>query len=610
MCGIIGATGIADVGQILIDGLKRLEYRGYDSAGIAIIDNDHHLQRLRTTGRVQELQNIFNNHLIHGLTGIAHTRWATHGIPNEQNAHPHIAGNQIAIVHNGIIENHQEIRKKLAKNGYQFTSDTDSELIAYLIFAAIKQGHDFLSAVQSLRNELSGAYAIGIINVNEPDRIIAMRNSSPLVIGLGENINYVASDILALTNLTQNYIYLEDGDIADIKHDAIKIYSENNELVKRDARHINVKHELIDKGEFTHYMLKEIFEQAQAATATLQSRVTSTHVLPQAFGVQALDVFKTIERVQIVACGTSFHAGLIGKQWIEEIVGLPAQAEIASEFRYRKKIIEPNTLFVTLSQSGETADTLAALRLAKKSGYAKTLTICNVPESSLVRGSDLVLMMNAGVEIGVASTKSFTCQLIGLLLLSLSLGKTHQLSEKDETEYVKQLNQLPDLIQKTLQLAPAVKLMAETFADKQNAIFLARGIEYPVAMEGALKLKEISYIHAESYPAGELKHGPLALIDSNIPVVVLAPNDDLLTKLKSNLEEVLSRQGKLILITDEKTNLSQTENTNSIIMPVTPALITPILYAIPLQLLAYYAAVLKGTDIDKPRNLAKSVTVE
>lgn len=610
MCGIIGATGSQDVSQFLIDGLKRLEYRGYDSAGIAVITPNHDLARLRTAGRVEELQKNYDQHPIHGHTGIAHTRWATHGEPNEKNAHPHIAGNHIAIVHNGIIENHLELRDQLAQAGCQFSSETDSELIAHLVYLKLQKGIDFLTAVKALRHELNGAYAIGIICVSEPNRIIGIRHGSPLVIGKGDTANYIASDVLALAPLTQQFIYLEDGDIADITDTTITIYSHANEMIERELKHIDVKHQLADKGDFAHFMLKEIYEQPEAATATLQSRISCDQVLIEAFGVNAPAIFKQVQRVQIVACGTSYHAGLIGKQWIEEMANLPAQAEIASEFRYRKKIIEPNTLFVTLSQSGETADTLAALRLAKKSGYSKTLTICNVPESSLVRESDLVLTMNAGTEIGVASTKSFTCQLIGMLLLSLALGKTHQLSKKMEEHYVNHLQQIPALLRQVLALDDVIKELAPTLKDTHHALFLARGIEYPVAMEGALKLKEISYLHAEAYPAGELKHGPLALVDEQMPVILLAPKNELLDKVKSNLEEVLSRHGKLIVFTDTKTQLQKKEGIKCVLMPEIPDEIAPVLYAVPLQLLAYHVAALKGTDIDKPRNLAKSVTVE
>ncbi len=609
MCGIIGAVAKTDVAQLLVDGLTRLEYRGYDSAGIAILDNHHHLQRLRTLGKVSKLATLLKKKPMRGETGIAHTRWATHGKPSERNAHPHIAADEIALVHNGIIENHGLLRAQLIQKGCILTSETDSELVAHLVYLKIQTTHDFLSAVQMAREELKGAYAFGFIYKKEPGRLIAMRSGSPLVIGIGVGEHFIASDALALLPLTRQFIYLEEGDIADIQCNRLTIYDKTNAKVNRSLHTLDNNLTSAIKGDYQHFMLKEIFEQPDAILSTLEGRITYERVLVEAFGVDARELFKQIKRVEIVACGTSYHAGLVGKYWIEELAGIPCQVEIASENRYRHKIIEPHTLFVTLSQSGETADTLAALQLAKQSKYAATLTICNVPDSSLVRESDFVFMMNAGPEIGVASTKSFTCQLVALLLLSISIGRYHHLDESVETNIVKQLIALPMKLTQTLALSSDIKNLAKDFIAKTNALFLGRGIEFPIAMEGALKLKEISYIHAEAYPAGELKHGPLALVDANMPVVALVQNDTLLEKIKSNLEEVYTRDGHLIIFADEK--IAFENNVGAIIsIPTIDKILAPIVFVIPLQLLAYYVAVLKGTDVDQPRNLAKSVTVE
>lgn len=610
MCGIIGAVALKkNVAQLLLDGLKRLEYRGYDSAGLAILDYQHHLERLRTLGKVCQLEAMLEKHPILGETGIAHTRWATHGKPSEKNAHPHLAGNEIALVHNGIIENHEQIRAELIEQGCVLTSETDSELVAHFVYLKIKKTHDFLAAVQMIREAFKGAYAFGFISKKEPGRLIAMRNGSPLVIGIGEQENFIASDPLALLSLTNKFIYLTEGDIADIKPTSLTIYDENNDKVNRPIHIIDVNYAKAVRGDYQHFMLKEIHEQPAAVLSTLEGRITYEKVLVDAFGVKASEIFKKIDRVQIIACGTSYHAGLVGKFWLEELGGVPCQVEIASEYRYRPKIIEPHTLFVTLSQSGETADTLAALHLAKTLKYTAALAICNVPQSSIVRDSDLVLMTNAGPEIGVASTKSFTCQLVAMLLLSLAIGRYHSSKKSLEKEIIKQLLTIPTKLKQTLILNTKIKNLAKEFIDKKNALFLGRGIEFPIAMEGALKLKEISYIHAEAYPAGELKHGPLALVDANMPIVALVQNDSLLDKIKSNLEEVHTRDGHLIIFADENI-LFEKKIENVIPIPSIGPLLAPILFTLPMQLLAYHVAVLKGTDVDQPRNLAKSVTVE
>lgn len=609
MCGIIGAVAQKNVISLLLEGLKRLEYRGYDSAGIVVINDHQQFERIRTAGNVQELQRLVEVESISGKIGIAHTRWATHGKPTVYNAHPHIAGDEIALVHNGIIENHKSLRSYLISEGCVLTSETDSELVAHLIYLKIKSGHDFLSAVQSVRKDLKGAYAIAFLHNKEPERLLAIRSGCPLVVGLNEGENFIASDTLALLPFTKRFIFLEEDDLVDIQGDKFTIYDDKNKVVNRSIHVSDDMQDAVSKGNYPHYMLKEIFEQPKAVLSAMEGRITPEGVLVEAFGMSAPDIFRHIQRVQIVACGTSYHAGLTGKYWMEEIGNIPCQVEIASEHRYRYKVMEPNTLFVTLSQSGETADTLAALRLAKKSGYTATLTICNVPGSSLVRESDLVLMMGAGPEIGVASTKSFTCQLVALLLLSMSIGRYHQLTKDKERELINILMTLPLQLNNVLELNSAVKRLSKEFADKQHTIFLGRGIEFPIAMEGALKLKEISYIHAEAYPAGELKHGPLALIDSSMPVIAIAPYDPLLDKLKSNLEEVHARDGQLIIFADARSALEDMQ-AQIINMPAVDPLLAPIVYSVPLQLLAYHVGVIKGTDIDQPRNLAKSVTVE
>lgn len=609
MCGIVGAVTERDVAPVLVEGLKRLEYRGYDSAGIAII-GDKKINRVRTPGKVKELDDALQNNTINGGTGIAHTRWATHGKPSEKNAHPHISNDLIAVVHNGIIENYLEIKQQLTDKGYIFSSDTDTEVVAHLIHEELKHYKDLLQAVQKAVQHFQGAYALGIVHRDEPNRLIAVRSGSPLVIGLGKNENFIASDPLALLPLTNQFIYLEEGDIADIRLDSITIYDKENKKVDRKVHISDLKVDTADRGEFQHFMLKEIFEQPRAVQNTLDERITKNHVIEQAFGINASEVFDKVKKIQIVACGTSYHAGLVARYWLEEIAGLPCQIDIASEFRYRHKIIEPDTLFITLSQSGETADTLAALRQAKTLGYLSSLTICNVPHSSLTRESELTFLTRAGSEIGVASTKAFTTQLIALLLLTIALGRRHGLDEKKQQKLISELQNAPHEIEQALQLNEEIKNLSTLFADKHNALFLGRGIHYPIAMEGALKLKEISYIHAEAYPAGELKHGPLALIDQNMPVIAIAPNDELLEKLKSNFQEVRARGGELFVFADKKSGLKETPGINIISMPAIDRDISPLIYTIPLQLLAYHVAVLKGTDIDQPRNLAKSVTVE
>lgn len=609
MCGIVGAISERNVVPILLEGLKKLEYRGYDSAGIAVI-NKKGMHRLRVKGKVSALGNALKKTPVKGPIGIAHTRWATHGKPSKANAHPHVSRNTIAVVHNGIIENHDELRQQLQQDGYKFTSQTDTEVIAHLMHKQFLQTGDLKTAVRHTIKLLNGAYALAIINIKEPDHIIAVRSGSPLVVGLGIEENFLASDYLALLPVTQKFMYLEEGDLADISKEDVTIYSAANRKVKRKVHVYDGVHETATRGKFKHFMQKEIFEQPKAIANTLAERIGSDTVLNQIFGTNANTIFKKIQNIQIVACGTSYHAGLVARYWMEKYCGLQCQVEIASEIRYRKTVVKPDTLFVTISQSGETADTLAALRQAKTLGYKYTLAICNVPESSLVRESDLVFMTKAGPEIGVASTKAFTTQLTALLLLTIAIGKHHGMSADKEAHLVHQLHKLPRLIKKTLALDAAIEKLAEQFAEKHHAFFLGRGTQYPVAMEGALKLKEISYIHAESYPAGELKHGPLALIDKDTPVIVVAPNNKLLEKLISNIHEVRARGGKLYVFADKDINMPEEPDLTIIPMPIIPKAIAPIVYTVPLQLLAYHVAVLKGTDVDQPRNLAKSVTVE
>ncbi|MFK3793792.1 glutamine--fructose-6-phosphate transaminase (isomerizing) [Pseudomonas piscis] len=610
MCGIVGAVAERNITAILLEGLKRLEYRGYDSAGVAVFTNTGKLERMRRPGKVAELEQALAGEPLVGRLGIAHTRWATHGAPCERNAHPHFSGD-LAVVHNGIIENHEALREQLKAQGYEFTSDTDTEVIAHLLNHKLKDLGDLTVALKATVKELHGAYGLAVISASQPDRLVAARSGSPLVIGLGLGENFLASDQLALRQVTDRFMYLEEGDIAEIRRDSVQIWDIGGKAVEREAVQYRDGAEAADKGEYRHYMLKEIHEQPSVVQRTLEGRLSANQVLVQAFGPQAAELFAKVRNVQIVACGTSYHAGMVARYWLEELAGIPCQVEVASEFRYRKVVVQPDTLFVTISQSGETADTLAALRNAKELGFLASLAICNVGISSLVRESDLTLLTQAGREIGVASTKAFTTQLVSLLLLTLSLGQVRgTLAAGVEAELVEELRRLPIRLGEALAMDSVVEKTAELFADKHHTLFLGRGAQYPVAMEGSLKLKEISYIHAEAYPAGELKHGPLALVDNDMPVVTVAPNNELLEKLKSNLQEVRARGGELIVFADEKSGMTNGEGTHVIHMPHIHDILSPILYTIPLQLLSYYVAVLKGTDVDQPRNLAKSVTVE
>lgn len=610
MCGIVGAVAERNITAILVEGLKRLEYRGYDSAGVAVYTNEEKLERARRPGKVSELEQALEQSPLNGRLGIAHTRWATHGAPCERNAHPHFSEG-VAVVHNGIIENHEALREQLKALGYVFTSDTDTEVIAHLLNHKLKDLPDLTEALKATVKDLHGAYGLAVISANQPDRLVAARSGSPLVIGLGLGENFLASDQLALRQVTDRFMYLEEGDIAEIRRHSVQIWDVTGKAVERKMVQYSDGAEAADKGEFRHYMLKEIHEQPSVVQRTLEGRLSPNQVLVQAFGPQAAELFAKVRNVQIVACGTSYHAGMVARYWLEELAGIPCQVEVASEFRYRKVVVQPDTLFVTISQSGETADTLAALRNAKELGFLASLAICNVGISSLVRESDLTLLTQAGREIGVASTKAFTTQLVGLLLLTLSLGQVRgTLASGVEATLVEELRRLPSRLGEALAMDSTVEKIAELFAEKNHTLFLGRGAQFPVAMEGALKLKEISYIHAEAYPAGELKHGPLALVDNDMPVVTVAPNNELLEKLKSNLQEVRARGGELIVFADEQAGMTNGEGTHVVNMPHIHDILSPILYTIPLQLLSYYVAVLKGTDVDQPRNLAKSVTVE
>ncbi|XQE67177.1 glutamine--fructose-6-phosphate transaminase (isomerizing) [Pseudomonas sp. P3C3] len=611
MCGIVGAVAERNITPILVEGLKRLEYRGYDSAGVAVFTQAGELQRRRRVGKVAELEQALAAEPLTGNLGIAHTRWATHGAPSERNAHPHFSGEELAVVHNGIIENHEELRERLKGLGYVFTSDTDTETIVHLLQHKLQQLGDLTDALKAAIPELHGAYGLAVISAKQPDRILAARSGSPLVIGLGLGENFLASDQLALRQVTDRFMYLEEGDIAEIRRDSVQIWDVAGQPVQRESVQYHEGAEAADKGEYRHFMLKEIHEQPKVVQRTLEGRLGGDHVLVQVFGPQAAELFAKVRNVQIVACGTSYHAGMVARYWLEALTGIPCQIEVASEFRYRQVAVQPDSLFITISQSGETADTLAALRNAKQAGYLASLTICNVGTSSLVRESDLCLLTQAGPEIGVASTKAFTTQLVSLLLLTLALGQVRgTLQAGVAAELVEELRRLPTRLGEALAMDKTVEKVAELFAEKHHTLFLGRGAQYPVAMEGALKLKEISYIHAEAYPAGELKHGPLALVDADMPVVTVAPNNELLEKLKSNLQEVRARGGQLIVFADGAAGLGNGEGTHVINMPHIHDVLAPILYTVPLQLLSYYVAVLKGTDVDQPRNLAKSVTVE
>lgn len=610
MCGIVGAVAQRDIADILVEGLKRLEYRGYDSAGVAIIDQKSKLSSIKRVGKVQELADALSSNSLVGGTGIAHTRWATHGVPSEVNAHPHLSNNTIAVVHNGIIENHIQLKSRLQGLGYEFISQTDTEVITHLVHHELKTSESLLSAVQKTVKQLEGAYGTVVMDSRDKDRIIVARSGSPLVIGFGLGENFIASDMMALLPVTRRFTFLEEGDVAEVTRFEVNIFDKEGNAVERVIKETEATNDAGDKGEYRHYMLKETYEQPTAIRNTLEGRLVGGVLDINTFGEGADDIFKAIEHVQIIACGTSYHSGMVARYWLEELAGVSCNIEIASEFRYRQSFVPKNSLIVTISQSGETADTLAALRLAKEIGYKSSLAICNVAGSSLVRESDLTLLTKAGVEIGVASTKAFTTQLVGLMMMTLAIGQHHGMTTDKQAEIAQALMTLPTKLDEVLALAPSIEALAEDFADKHHALFLGRGNQYPIAMEGALKLKEISYIHAEAYAAGELKHGPLALIDAEMPVIVVAPQNGLIEKLKSNVEEVRARGGLMYVFADSKANFTNDETMKVIDVPVCDDLIAPIVYTLPLQLLSYYVAIIKGTDVDQPRNLAKSVTVE
>ena len=610
MCGIVGAVAERNVVPILMEGLRRLEYRGYDSAGIAI-RNEQTIKRVRRVGKVQELQNALDEDPLRGLSGISHTRWATHGAPNETNAHPHMSEDDIAIVHNGIIENYEELRDDLQNNGFDFESQTDTEVVAHRIKQHLRETGELAAAVRATVAELEGAYALAVMSASDPDKLILARAGCPVVVGLGIGENFVASDVAALLPVTRKFLFLDEGDIAIVQKEDVTVCDEDGNKVARPVKESELSADAAERGEFRHYMQKEIHEQAQAVRRTIEDRIANGRVLDATFGPEGNDILDQTRCVHIVACGTSYHAGLIARYWIENLCKLPCTVEIASEYRYRSPVVPDGTLFVTISQSGETADTLAALRAAKDLGYLSSLTICNSSESSMVRESALSLLTHAGPEIGVASTKAFTTQLAALALLTISLARRNELEEKQERVLITQLAEIPGLIEQVLTLDSAIEGLAEHFVDKQHALFLGRGVQNPVAMEGALKLKEISYIHAEAYAAGELKHGPLALVDENMPVIAVAPDDDLLEKLKSNLQEVRARGGELYVFADPRVQFGERVGIHTMRLPAAiQDFQAPIIYTVPLQLLAYHVAVLKGTDVDQPRNLAKSVTVE
>lgn len=609
MCGIVGATAERRVAEILLEGLRRLEYRGYDSAGMALL-NDRGLHKVRRVGKVKELADAVEREGSNGYTGIAHTRWATHGGVTEANAHPHLSSDTLAVVHNGIIENHERLRGQLQELGYEFTSQTDTEVIAHLVHHEMKSAPTLLAAVQKAVAQLEGAYGTVIMDQREPGQLVVARSGSPLVIGLGIGENFVASDQLALLPVTREFIYLEEGDVAAVSRDDVSIFDSQGNAVEREQITSDLQYDAGGKGEYRHFMLKEIHEQPFAVRNTLDGRLLDGKVALDAFGPKADEIFKQVEHVQIVACGTSYHAGMVARYWLEEYAGVSCNVEIASEFRYRKSHVFPNSLLVTISQSGETADTLAALRLSKELGYSASLTICNVDSSSMVRESDLAFLTRAGAEIGVASTKAFTTQLAGLLMMTAAIGRYHGMDAATEARVTQALMSLPAKLEESLTITAEIEALASEFADKDHSLFLGRGNQYPIAMEGALKLKEISYIHAEAYASGELKHGPLALIDAEMPVIVVAPNNELLEKLKSNVEEVRARGGIMYVFADRDANFKSDDSMRVINLAHVDELIAPILYTLPLQLLSYYVAIIKGTDVDQPRNLAKSVTVE
>lgn len=608
MCGIVGATAERSVSAILLEGLHRLEYRGYDSAGMAVFDGQR-IMRLRRAGKVNALADALQTHPLQGSTGIAHTRWATHGKPAEHNAHPHMSGDTLAVVHNGIIENFETLKQELTEQGYQFSSETDTEVIAHLLHRAINKGQSLCAAIQTVVSALQGAFALGVIHRDNPGELYAARKGSPLVIGVGIGEHFIASDQLALLPVTDRFMFLEEGDTARLTRTDIQIWDAQGQPVERPVSRYEHSVSAADKGGFKHYMLKEIYEQPAVTQAAFQGRLRDGRVDEAAFGEQAAAIFDQVKQVQIIACGTSYHAGLVAKYWMEGLAGIPCQVEVASEYRYRPVVIPAGTLFISVSQSGETADTLAALRDVKAQILA-SLSICNVPGSSLVRESDLTLLTHAGPEIGVASTKAFTTQLVGLLLTTLVLGRRFQLSAEKERQIVQALQQLPGLIEQVVAMDSAIEQFSQAFAEKQHTLFLGRGPLYPIAMEGALKLKEISYIHAEAYPAGELKHGPLALVDKEMPVVTVAPRNDMLDKLKANLQEVSARGGELFVFAGCTEQVKAGADSHVLGMPQVPEILEPIVYTVPLQLLSYHVALLKGTDVDQPRNLAKSVTVE
>ncbi|MEE8156799.1 MAG: glutamine--fructose-6-phosphate transaminase (isomerizing) [Gammaproteobacteria bacterium] len=611
MCGIVGAIAERNVVPVLMEGLRRLEYRGYDSAGLAVFNGSGGLERIRALGKVQKLQDCLDDKPLRGTTGIAHTRWATHGVPSEPNAHPHMSSDSVALVHNGIIENHESLRSDLEKHGYEFHSETDTEVVAHRIHHHMQKSDNLLEAVSKTVSELEGAFALAVVCREDPDCLVVARCGCPVVLGLGIDENFVASDVAALLPVTRKFIFLDEGDVAAIWRDKVCVLDRNGEEAEREVHESELSADAAKRGNYRHFMLKEIYEQPRAVAQTLEERVGSGRILSAAFGPVAPEIFAATQTVHIVACGTSYHAGMIARYLIEDLCGLPCTVEIASEYRYRSPVVPDNTLFVAISQSGETADTLAALRAAAGMNYLATLGICNAPESSVVRESDLVLMTRAGPEIGVASTKAFTTQLAALTLLAVSLARHRGVDEADEARLVENLSAVPALLEQSLAMDARIRELAEQFADKHHALFLGRGIMYPIAMEGALKLKEISYIHAEAYPAGELKHGPLALVDADMPVITVAPNNELLEKLKSNLEEVRARGGRLYVFADPEAGIEPDDGIEVLHMPAhVEGIQEPIVYTIPMQLLAYHVAVLKGTDIDQPRNLAKSVTVE
>ncbi len=610
MCGIVGAIGERNMTPILIEGLKRLEYRGYDSAGVAVFNKDNGLLRSRRIGKVVNLADAVDTDGVTGHVGIAHTRWATHGGVTEANAHPHISSERIALVHNGIIENHHQLRTGLTEQGYTFTSQTDTETMVHTIHAKLQVTGNILAAVQAAVSEFDGAYGTVVMDNQDPDRIIVARSGSPLVIGLGIGENFIASDQLALLPVTRRFIYLEEGDVAEITRDAVRIYDAQGNQVERDIHDSDIEVDQADKAGYRHYMLKEIHEQPTVVRNTLSERISAAGLAQNVFGDKSDTLLSKVKHVQIVACGTSYHSGMTAKYWLEQYANISCNVEIASEFRYRKSFVHPNSLLVTISQSGETADTLAALRLAKEQGYLASLTICNVAGSSLVRESDMAFMTRAGAEIGVASTKAFTTQLTGLMMLTLALGNHNGISQQDHDNIVNGLLSVPAKLEESLSLSQSIQALAEEFADKHHSLFLGRGDQYPIAMEGALKLKEISYIHAEAYASGELKHGPLALIDDDMPVIVVAPNNELLEKLHSNVEEVRARGGIMYVFADKQAHFASDDTMRVIDMPHIEDVVAPIMYTVPLQLLSYYVALIKGTDVDQPRNLAKSVTVE